>query len=129
VGDARPGNIIWQNFEPTCITDWENVFIATPLLDLGWWRMFDRTCHDTMGIERLPGEPTLDQQRDDYAKSTGRDVSNVDYYVLLAAVRYVAIITRMMNLYVERGTLPADQTAWIQDPPQIIATDLVECLS
>ena len=127
-GDARPGNIIWQNFEPACITDWENVSIATPLLDLGWWLMFDRTCHDTVGAERLPGEPSLDEQRDYYAKITGRDVRNVDYYVLLAAVRYVGIITRMMNLYVEQGKLPADQTIWINNPPQMIATELVERL-
>ena len=82
-----------------------------------------------MGIERLPGEPSLDEQRDYYARITGRDVSQVDYYVLLAAVRYVAIITRMMNLYVEQGKLPADQTIWINNPPQMIATDLVERLA
>jgi aminoglycoside phosphotransferase (APT) family kinase protein len=128
-GDARPGNIIWQDFEPACVTDWENVSIATPMLDLGWWLMFDRTCHDTMGIERLPGEPSLDEQRDYYARITGRDISNVDYYVLLAAVRYVAIITRMMNLYVDKGQLPADQTLWIENPPQMIAAELVERLT
>ncbi len=128
-GDSRPGNIIWHNFEPACITDCDNFSIATPLLDVGWWLLFDRTCHDAMGIERLPGEPGIDEQRDYYAKITGRDVGNVDYYVLLAAVRYVAIITRMMNLYVEKGQLPADQRVWIENPPQTIATELVERLA
>jgi len=126
-GDARPGNVIWRDFEPVCVTDWENVAIAPPEMDIGWWLMFDRTCHEyAFGeVARLEGAPSLDEQRDLYVQLTGRSPEAIRYFELFAAVRYVAIITRMMNLYVERGLLPADQTMWRDNPPGAIARDLL----
>jgi aminoglycoside phosphotransferase (APT) family kinase protein len=125
-GDARPGNLIWRDFEPVCVTDWENVAIAPPELDIGWWLMFDRTCHEFSftPVPRLEGEPSIDEQRALYANLTGRDPEVIRYFELFAAVRYIAIITRMMNLYVERGVLPADQMVWLNNPPCEIAKAL-----
>ena len=66
---------------------------------------------------------------DYYAKHhRARRLDTIDYYVLLAAVRYVAIITRMMNLYVEQGAMPPDHTFWLENPPQRVAIDLVDRL-
>jgi len=130
-GDARPGNLIWRDFEPVCVTDWENVAIAPPEMDIGWWLMFDRTCHEYgfAALPRLEGEPSLDEQRALYASLTGRDPEVIRYFELFAAVRYVAIITRMMNLYVERGVMPADQMVWLNNPPCEIAKALLAELS
>jgi len=130
-GDARPGNIIWRSFEPVCVTDWENVAIAPPEMDIGWWLMFDRTCHEYAfeAVSRLEGEPTLDEQRDLFASLTGASVEVIRYFELFAALRYVAIITRMMNLYVEQGHMPADHTMWRDNPPARIAEDLLAELS
>lgn len=126
-GDSRPGNVIWRDFEPVCVTDWENVAIAPPEMDMGWWLMFDRTCHEYAfgAVERLEGEPTIDEQRDLYVQLTGRDADAIRYFELFAAVRYVAIIVRMMNLYVERGVMPADHTMWRDNPPAAIAEALL----
>ena len=57
-GDPRPGNMIWRDFRCVCVTDFEAAAIAPPELDLGWWLMFDRTCHEVVGAPRLDGEPT-----------------------------------------------------------------------
>lgn len=113
-GDARPGNIIWRDFAPRCATDFEAACITNPLVDLGWWLMFDRWSHENAAgaPPRLDGEPTRDEQRDHYAALTGRDVSNVRYYEIFAAARYCAIVVRVMNRTVARGQLPADQTIW-----------------
>ena len=115
-GDARPGNIIWQDFEVACVTDWENVAIAPAEIDIGWWLMFDRTCHKYVGADYLEGEMSLDEQRDFFCDLAGCDPEVVKWCELFGAVRYVAIITRMMNLYVEQGKLPADQTVWLNNP-------------
>lgn len=126
-GDSRPGNIIWRNFEPVCVTDFENVAIAPPEVDLGWWLMFDRTCHDAVGIERLPGEPSLEEQRDFYVSCLGRDVGDTFYYELLAAVRYAAIVVRVMNRMEERGQLPSGHNIWLENAPaQLVAGYLEE---
>ena len=49
-GDPRPGNIIWRDAAPVCVTDFEAASIAPPELDVGWWLMFDRTMHEGAGV-------------------------------------------------------------------------------
>ena len=115
-GDPRLGNIIWRDFEVASVTDWEAAAIAPPELDLGWWLMFDRSCHEVGGIDRLEGEPTRDEQRDLYAEAVGRDVGDTHLYELLAAYRYAAIVVRIMNRWVDRGMMPADHTIWLENP-------------
>ena len=130
-GDARPGNLIWRDFEPVCVTDWENVAIAPAEMDIGWWLMFDRTCHDYAfeAVSRLEGEPSIDEQRNFFAGLTGADPDVIRYFELFGALRYVAIITRMMNLYVEQGHLAADHTMWRDNPPARIAEELLQELA
>jgi aminoglycoside phosphotransferase (APT) family kinase protein len=79
-GDSRPGNMIWRDFRCVCTTDFENVAIAPPELDLGWWLMFDRWSHECFGVPRLPGEPTRDEQRDFYIRRAGRPVADTTWY-------------------------------------------------
>ncbi|NNE74358.1 MAG: phosphotransferase family protein [Acidimicrobiales bacterium] len=115
-GDPRPGNIIWSDFSPACVTDFEAASISPPVYDLGWWLMFDHWSHETMGQPRLPGEPTRDEQATHYAAVSGRSIDNVRYYELFAAMRYCAIVVRVINRMVERGHMPADHTIWLENP-------------
>ena len=70
-GDPRPGNIIFDDFAPVCVTDFEASSIAAPEMDLGWWLMFDRTSHPDG--TRLEGDPDRDEQRRIYFELSGRD--------------------------------------------------------
>ena len=115
-GDSRPGNMIWRDFRCVCLTDFENVAIAEPELDLGWWLMFDRWSHECFGAPRLPGEPTRDEQRAFYARCAGRPVPDTRWHEVFAAARYCAIVVRVMNRSVARGELPADQKIWLENP-------------
>lgn len=124
-GDARPGNIIWRDFEAVCVTDWENVAIAPPEYDLGWWLMFDQTCRETPD-DRLPGDPSLDEQRDFYCEVSGRDVGDVGWFVIQSAVRYIGIVSCVMNRMVDMGQLPADHEVWLHNPPATLATRLLD---
>jgi aminoglycoside phosphotransferase (APT) family kinase protein len=127
-GDARPGNMIWQDFRCACVTDFENISLGPPEIDLGWWLMFDRWSHETFGVERLPGEPTREEQRDLYQGFAGRDVADPFYYELFAGVRYAAIVVRVMNRLVERGTLDGDQRLWLQNPASTCLDQLLDSI-
>jgi aminoglycoside phosphotransferase (APT) family kinase protein len=127
-GDARPGNMIWRDFRCRCVTDFENVAIAEPELDLGWWLMFDRWSHESFGVARLPGEPTREEQRDIYARHAGRPVADTTWYEILAAARYCAIVVRVMNRAVARGELPGDQKIWLENPASTCLAQLLEAL-
>jgi len=54
-GDARLGNIIWQDFDAAAVIDWEMATLAQPELDLGWWLYFDRQFTEGLGVERPSG--------------------------------------------------------------------------
>ena len=125
-GDPRPGNMIWRDFECVCVTDFEAVALAPPEYDLGWWLMFDRWSHETMGLAHLPGEPDRDEQRALYSAALGRDVNDTYYYEVLAAARYCAIVVRVMNRMVARGQMPAEQTVWLENPSTICLEQLLE---
>ena len=76
-GDPRPGNIIWRDAAPVCVTDFEAASIAPPELDVGWWLMFDRTMHEWAGVERPAGDPTRAEQLRMYEAASGRSVPDV----------------------------------------------------
>jgi aminoglycoside phosphotransferase (APT) family kinase protein len=125
-GDPRLGNIIWQDYAAASVTDWEAAAIAPAELDLGWWLMFDRSCHEVGGIDRLEGEPTREEQRDLYAQAVGRDVGDTALYELLAAYRYSAIVVRIMNRWVERGVFAPDHDIWLHNPAADCLRQLLE---
>ncbi len=123
-GDARPGNMIWQGSQCVCATDFEAASIASPDQDLGWWLMFDRWSHESFGGPRLEGEPTRDEQRAIYAAAAGIDVPDTMFHEVFAAVRYCAIVVRVMNRTVARGLMPADQTIWLDNPSTVCLDQL-----
>ena len=115
-GDPRPGNIIWRDGAPVCVTDFEAASIAPPELDVGWWLMFDRTMHEGAGVARPDGDPTRDEQLRMYEAASGRAVPDARWWEICAAVRYCAIVVRVMNRAVDRGLMPEDHTIWLENP-------------
>lgn len=128
-GDSRIGNMIWSDFRCACVTDFENVAIAPRAFDLGWWLMFDRWSHESMGgVPRLPGEPTREAQRALYERHAGVALGDTTYYEVLAAARYCAIVVRVMNRSVARGEMPADQRIWLENPATVCLAELMQPL-
>jgi aminoglycoside phosphotransferase (APT) family kinase protein len=115
-GDPRPGNIIWRDATPVCVTDFEAASIAPPELDVGWWLMFDRTMHEGAGVTRPDGDPTRSEQLAMYEAAAGRTVPDIRWYEICAATPYCAIVVRVMNRAVDRGLMPDDHTIWLENP-------------
>lgn len=111
-GDPRLGNMIWRDFGCVCVTDFEAASIAPFGVDLGWWLMFDRWSHEHSGADRLEGEPTREEQAALYFELSGRRPEPTHWYEVFAALRYCAIVVRIMNRTVERGLMPADNEFW-----------------
>lgn len=124
-GDARPGNMIWgPTMTVRCATDFEAASIGPAESDLGWWLLFDRTMHESVGAPRLEGDLSRDEQRRIYGELTGRDIGDTYFWELFAGFRYAAIVVRVMNRTVARGLLPPDQQIWLHNPASA-ALDLV----
>jgi aminoglycoside phosphotransferase (APT) family kinase protein len=111
-GDPRPGNMLWRDFSCVCVTDFEAACIAPFGVDLGWWLMFDRWSHEQSGANRLEGEPTREEQAAAYFEAAGRRPQPTHWYEVFAAVRYCAIVVRVINRTASRGLMPAENEYW-----------------
>jgi aminoglycoside phosphotransferase (APT) family kinase protein len=125
-GDSRPGNMIWQNFEVACITDFEGAALGPRELDVGWWLMFDRWMHEGSGEARLAGEPERSEQRTMYEQAAGTSIGDTTWYEIFSALRFAVTVVQVMNRWVARGAVPPDQTVWRDNPATAVLADLFE---
>ena len=107
-GDARLGNIIWQDYEPAAVVDWEACALSPTEADLGWWLMFDRMSFDDVDVERMSGYPTREEQAAYYEQVSGKEVRNLHYWEVFAIMRFCAIFIRLGDRLTNSGLLPPE---------------------
>lgn len=105
-GDARIGNIIWDDYSPAAVVDWEACALCPTEADLGWWLMFDRMSFDDLGVSRLAGYPTREEMIAHYQAVSGREVRNPHYWEIFAVMRFCAIFIRLADRMVAAGAVP-----------------------
>jgi len=112
-GDARIGNVMFDDFECAAVFDWEMANLGNPMQDLGWWKFLDRHHSEGSGVPRLPGFPSYDATVARYHELTGHPVDALDFYEVFAAVRFGVIMVRIADLVIEYGMMPPDSDlAW-----------------
>jgi aminoglycoside phosphotransferase (APT) family kinase protein len=94
-GDYKLDNVMFASDLPPriiAILDWEMSTLGDPLADLGWMVSFWREADDDAGdlfaetsrVTELPGFKSRAELVDRYQAATGRDVSRLDWYMVLA---------------------------------------------
>jgi aminoglycoside phosphotransferase (APT) family kinase protein len=91
-GDMGTPNALFADDAParlTALIDWELSTIGDPLLDLGWMcsQLRDEREPDRLlerALYNIQNMPTRQEVARYYAAGTGRDISNFDYYLVLA---------------------------------------------
>jgi aminoglycoside phosphotransferase (APT) family kinase protein len=91
-GDYQFANVMYRHGAPArlaAIVDWEMGTVGDPKLDLGWmiqtWPEDTSSGHGTVGsYVDITGMPSRSQILAHYSKVSGRQVDDVDYYVILA---------------------------------------------
>jgi aminoglycoside phosphotransferase (APT) family kinase protein len=109
-GDARVGNILFDDFCCAAVLDWEMAALGNPIADLAWWKFLDRHHSEAIGVPRLPGFLSHDATIARYEALTGRSVDRdaLDFYEVFAGVRFGVVMVRIAQLVVEFGLLPPD---------------------
>ncbi|GAB2633487.1 phosphotransferase family protein [Prescottella soli] len=112
-GDSRVGNVIYRDFEPAAVLDWEMAALGPREIDLGWMIFQHRFFEDLATMAGLPGLPDF-LRRDDvastYHEHTGHTAADLDFYTLYAALRHAIIMFRVQSRAVAFGQAeaPAD---------------------
>jgi aminoglycoside phosphotransferase (APT) family kinase protein len=101
-GDYQFANVMYEDGAPArlaAIVDWEMGTVGDPKLDLGW--MIQGWPEDTSAPDAaessyvdLTGMPSRSQVLAHYAEVSGRQVEDIDYYVVLAQWKLAIVLER-----------------------------------
>lgn len=111
-GDARVGNaLMGADFQPLALLDWEGAAILPTESDLGWWSLYDIMERGQSVDAILAGIPSLQQQLDHYVAVSGREIRNLFYWQMLAAVRTALVLLRLRDRLEQAGIATPQQLA------------------
>ncbi|PRX62514.1 aminoglycoside phosphotransferase (APT) family kinase protein [Nonomuraea fuscirosea] len=112
-GDARIGNLMFQDFTPVAVFDWEMAAVGPCELDLSWMIFLHRFFQDLTTGGGLPGMPGFMRAEDvcrTYRDLTGYEPRHLHFYELYAALRHGVIMARIWQRRIRFGeqTMPDD---------------------
>jgi aminoglycoside phosphotransferase (APT) family kinase protein len=99
-GDYQFANVMYRHGAPAqlaAIVDWEMGTVGDPKLDLAWmvqsWpENTDAPAASEMGYVDMRGMPSRTQVVEHYAKLSGRQVDDLDYYLVLAKWKLAIVL-------------------------------------
>ena len=105
-GGARIGNMMFRDFEPVAVLDWEMAGVAPRELDVGWMiflhRFFQDLCFD-MGLPGLPEMFKPENVAAHYAAVSGHEPLDLSWFIVYAALRHGIVMTRATRRGVHFG--------------------------
>jgi aminoglycoside phosphotransferase (APT) family kinase protein len=112
-GDARIGNILYADFEPAAVLDWEMACVGPRELDVSWLVYAHRCFEDLAESLGLPGMPEFLRSEDvlaRYESLTGHAPRDLDFYLAYAAVQWAITFLRTGQRSVRFGerAMPGD---------------------
>lgn len=117
-GDARIGNIMYRDFAPVAVLDWEMAAIGPRELDIAWMIFLHRFFQDLAEMATLEGLPDFLRREDvaaEYLTQTGYQPKNLDFYTAYSALTHAVIMFRIQCRAIHFGHAeePADPDALI----------------
>lgn len=109
-GDSRIGNIVYRDFRPAAVLDWEMAALGPREMDLGWMIFLHRFFEDIAALADQPGLPDLlrrDDVAEQYARRSGHTPADLDWFVAYAALRQAVIMFRIQCRTVAFGQAEA----------------------
>lgn len=123
-GDARIGNVLFVDFEPAAVLDWEMAGLGPRELDVTWLTYSQRVFQDLAGAFELPGLPAFLRSDDVFAAyeaATGHIPRHLDWHLLYAGVRWAMAFLRTgaRQALVAGTPLPDDGDELLHNRPSL----------
>jgi aminoglycoside phosphotransferase (APT) family kinase protein len=96
-GDARIGNVMYRDFEPVAVLDWEMAGLGPRELDLGWMVFAHLVFEHIAHTFELPGMPHFLRMEDvaaTYESLSGYTPRDLDFYLVYAALQWGIVFMR-----------------------------------
>jgi aminoglycoside phosphotransferase (APT) family kinase protein len=96
-GDARVGNVLYRDFRPVAVLDWEMVTLGPRELDIAWMIFAHMVFQELAGLATLPGLPEVmreDDVRATYQRLTGVEVADLHWFYVYSGVMWACVFMR-----------------------------------
>lgn len=112
-GDARIGNVLYRDFEPVGVLDWEMATLGPREMDVSWLVFAHRVFETIAGALALDGMPHFmreDDVRATYEKVAGVELGDLTWYHIYNGVIWCVVFMRTGARQVRFGEIeePAD---------------------
>jgi aminoglycoside phosphotransferase (APT) family kinase protein len=96
-GDARVGNVLYSDFLPVAVLDWEMTALGPRELDVAWLIFAHMVFQELAGLATLPGLPDVlreDDVRETYRRLTGVELGDLRWFYAYSGVMWACVFMR-----------------------------------
>lgn len=96
-GDARIGNVLYREFTPVAVLDWEMMALGPRELDVAWLIFAHRVFQELAGLAALPGLPDVLREADvrtGYQELTGIQLGDLHWFYVYAGLMWAVVFMR-----------------------------------
>jgi aminoglycoside phosphotransferase (APT) family kinase protein len=112
-GDARVNNMIFRDFRPVALLDWEMAGLGPREIDIAWLVGGHRVFQEIAGLFGSTGMPhflRLEDVATQYETATGHTVRDIDFYLTYTAIQWaiVFVIAGLRRVHFGEQAMPDD---------------------
>lgn len=107
-GDSRIGNVMYQDFQPVAVLDWEIATVGPRQLDIAWFiyaHTVWQNVAERLALPGLPDEHREDDVRAKYQELTGVDLGDLHWFYVLSAALWGIFMVRGSYRRVQFGEM------------------------
>lgn len=96
-GDSRIGNVLYDDFRPAAVLDWEMATLGPRELDVSWIIFAHMVFQELAGMAGLPGLPDVMREEDvraTYRELTGAELSDLRWFYIYSGVIWCCVFMR-----------------------------------
>jgi aminoglycoside phosphotransferase (APT) family kinase protein len=96
-GDARIGNVLYRDFEPVAVLDWEMATLGPREMDVSWLVFAHQVFQSIAQVFELPGMPDFLREEDvrsTYEQLTGATLGDLTWYHLYNGAVWCVVFMR-----------------------------------
>jgi len=96
-GDARIGNVLYRDFAPVAVLDWEMAALGPRELDVAWIVFAHRVFESITSALGMPGMPHVLREEDvvaTYAEHSGVQLGDLTWFSILCGIQWACVFLR-----------------------------------
>jgi aminoglycoside phosphotransferase (APT) family kinase protein len=107
-GDSRVGNVLYEDYKPVAVLDWEMATLGPREMDVAWMVFAHMVFQELAGLAGMPGLPDFMREDDvkaTYADKTGVELGDLNWFYIYSGVIWCCVFMRTSARRVRFGEI------------------------